>query len=76
MSWASAITSTCWVSGADRETDRNGGSFVYIQDDALLNIGLKALGLDLQVVVTDRQFQQDISAGRSVMAVRVRPVSV
>ena len=48
--------------GANREMDRNRGSLIDGQDDALLNVFLKALGLDLQMVVTDRKFEQDISA--------------
>ena len=43
--------------------NRNGGGLVYAQDDALLNVLLETLGFNLQFVVADWQFQQDICTG-------------
>ena len=39
-----------------------GRRLVYVQGDALLNVSLETLGLDLKFVVANRQLQKDVSS--------------
>ena len=46
--------------GTNHEMNRNSRGLIHVQSDAFLNVFLEALGLDLQLIVTDGQLQQEI----------------
>ena len=51
-----------FVFRADGEFYRDGSCLVDVQGDSLLDIFVKGLALHLQLVVTDRQFEQNVGA--------------
>src|SRR6185369_14940379 len=51
------------AAGAHFEAHGDGGGFVDVEGDALLQIGLEAAALDLQLIVADGEIEQEINAG-------------
>ena len=49
--------------GTDHKVNRDCRILVHIQRDAFLHVFLEAFGFDFQLVVADREFQQNVCAG-------------